>query len=195
MARPTTLPGDNRLSSRERHPSRPCPEGTFLDSPGFVRSTTLGCGPVRIISPEGAGLIIVPGENVGENRPVSGVRGQMLRLFQSHPASSEPRWGSGACWMSPTQGSRCASTLGYGRFPLQGMAGADGCASWSCGDFRLDELGAPPQATAPMGSHEPWIGQEPPAGRSASTPPALAARWRASGPSPPRGGRRSPKGG
>ena len=27
--------------------------------------------------------------------------------------------------MSPTQGSRCASTLGYGRFPLQGMAWAD----------------------------------------------------------------------
>ena len=49
----------------------------------------------------------------------------MLRLFQAHPASSEPRWGSGAYWMSPTQGSRCASTLGYGRFPLQGMAGAD----------------------------------------------------------------------
>ena len=85
MDRPTTLPGDNRLSSRERHPSRPCPEGTFLDSPGFVRSTTLGCGPVQKISPEGAGLIIVPGENVGENRPVSGVRGPMLRLVQAHP--------------------------------------------------------------------------------------------------------------
>jgi hypothetical protein len=65
----------------------------------------------------------------------------MRRLFQAHPASSEPRWGSGAYWMSLTQGSRCASTLGYGRFPLQGMAGADGCASWSCGDFRLDEQG------------------------------------------------------
>ena len=86
----------------------------------------------------------------------------MLRLFQAHPASSEPRWGSGACWMSPTQGSRCASTLGYGRFPLQGMAGADGCASWSCGDFRLDELGAPPQATAAMGSQRPWLCQRPP---------------------------------
>ena len=65
MDRPTTLPGDNRLSSRERHPSRPCPEGTFLDSPGFVRSTTLGCGPVQKISPEGAGLIGVLRETVG----------------------------------------------------------------------------------------------------------------------------------
>ena len=119
----------------------------------------------------------------------------MLRLFQSHPASSEPRWGSGACWMSPTQGSRCASTLGYGRFPLQGMAWADGCASWSCGDFRLDELGAPPQATAAMGCHEPWIDQQPPAGCSASTPPASAARWRASGPSPPPWGEKVPEGG
>ena len=65
MDRPTALPGDNRLSSRERHPSRPCPEGTFLDSPGFVRSTTLGCGPVQKISPEGAGLIGVLRETVG----------------------------------------------------------------------------------------------------------------------------------
>jgi len=29
-------------SSHERHPSKPCPEGTFFHSPGFVRSTTLG---------------------------------------------------------------------------------------------------------------------------------------------------------
>ena len=65
MDRLTALPGDNRLSSRERHPSRPCPEGTFLDSPGFVRSTTLGCGPVQKISPEGAGLIGVLRETVG----------------------------------------------------------------------------------------------------------------------------------
>ena len=29
-------------SSLERHPSKPCPEGTFFHCPGFVRSTTLG---------------------------------------------------------------------------------------------------------------------------------------------------------
>jgi len=40
-----------------------------------------------------------------------------------------------------TQGSRCAATLGYGRFPLQGMALADGDVRSSCGNFRLDEHG------------------------------------------------------
>jgi hypothetical protein len=56
-------------------------------------------------------------------------------------------------------------------------------------------MGAPPQVPDPMGSQRPWIGQEPPAGRSASTPPALAARWRASGPSPPPWGEKVPEGG
>ena len=37
---PTT---DRPPSSRTRHGSQPCPEGTFFHSPGFVRSTTLGC--------------------------------------------------------------------------------------------------------------------------------------------------------
>jgi len=43
--------------------------------------------------------------------------------------------------VTPTQGSRCAATLGYGRFPLQGMALADGDVRSSCGNFRLDEHG------------------------------------------------------
>jgi hypothetical protein len=43
-------------SFHEQHPSKPCPEGTFFHSPGFVRSTTLGTGQTDRISPEGAGL-------------------------------------------------------------------------------------------------------------------------------------------
>jgi len=62
---PRDRPGENRLSASERHASRPCPEGTFLDSPGFERSSTLGCVPVQTISPEGAGLIRVLRETVG----------------------------------------------------------------------------------------------------------------------------------
>jgi hypothetical protein len=65
MDRPRDRPGENRLSASERHASRPCPEGTFLDSPGFERSSTLGCVPVQTISPEGAGLNGVSGETVG----------------------------------------------------------------------------------------------------------------------------------
>ena len=41
---------------QEHHPAKPCPEGTFLDSPGFVRSTTLGCEAIIHFSPERAGL-------------------------------------------------------------------------------------------------------------------------------------------
>ena len=44
------------MPHREHHPAKPCPEGTFLDSPGFVRSTTLGCVAIIHFSPERAGL-------------------------------------------------------------------------------------------------------------------------------------------
>jgi hypothetical protein len=103
--RPTARPGDNRLSARERHPSRPCPEGTFFDSPGFVRSTTLGSGSVQRISPEGASLIGVSRESVERILACFGGGHRSLpRRFQPHPATSEPPWGSTANLGDPYPG-------------------------------------------------------------------------------------------
>ena len=57
---------ENRcVPNQEHHPAKPCPEGTFLDSPGFVRSTTLGCVAIMHFSPEGAGLTGAAGMNRG----------------------------------------------------------------------------------------------------------------------------------
>ena len=55
--------------------------------------------------------------------------------------------------MSPTQGSRCASTLGYGRFPLQGMAWADVGLCSSRDVLRSNADGVPVQADGlPIGA-------------------------------------------
>ena len=55
--------------------------------------------------------------------------------------------------MSPTQGSRCASTLGYGRFPLQGMAWAGVGLCSSRDVWRSNADGVPIQADGlPIGA-------------------------------------------
>ena len=53
------------VPNQEHHLAKPCPEGTFLDSPGFVRSTTLGCVAIIHFSPERAGLTDAAGMNRG----------------------------------------------------------------------------------------------------------------------------------
>ena len=57
--------GNPCVPHQEHHPAKPCPEGTFLDSPGFVRSTTLGCVAIIHFSPERAGLTEAAGVNRG----------------------------------------------------------------------------------------------------------------------------------
>ncbi len=57
--------GNPCVPHREHQPAKPCPEGTFLDSPGFVRSTTLGCEAIIHFSPERAGLTEAAGMNRG----------------------------------------------------------------------------------------------------------------------------------
>jgi len=62
---PRDLDRKPMCAHQEHHPAKPCPEGTFLDSPGFVRSTTLGCVAIIHFSPERAGLTEAAGMNRG----------------------------------------------------------------------------------------------------------------------------------
>ena len=57
--------GNPMCAPPKNHPAKPFPEGTFLDSPGFVRSTTLGCVAIIHFSPERAGLTDAAGMNRG----------------------------------------------------------------------------------------------------------------------------------
>jgi len=81
---------------REHHPAKPCPEGTFLDSPGFVRSTTLGCVAIIHFSPEGAGLTGGAGMNRGlKSTSIVRVQRPTIGPVPATAASSEPLQGSG----------------------------------------------------------------------------------------------------
>ena len=65
MGRKETWIENPCVPNQENHPAKPCPEGAFLDSPGFVRSTTLGCEAIIHFSPERAGLTEAAGMNRG----------------------------------------------------------------------------------------------------------------------------------
>ena len=75
----------------KNHPAKPCPEGTFLDSPGFVRSTTLGCVAIIHFSPERAGLTDAAGMNRGlKSTSIVRVRSPTIGPVPATAASSEP---------------------------------------------------------------------------------------------------------
>jgi hypothetical protein len=81
---------------REHHPAKSCPEGTFLDSPGFVRSTTLGYEAISHFSPERAGLTEAAGMNRGlKSTSIVRVRSPTIGPVPATAASSEPLQGSG----------------------------------------------------------------------------------------------------
>ena len=94
---PKTWIGKPRcVPHREHHPAKPCPEGTFLDSPGFVRSTTLGCEAIIHLSPEGAGLTDAAGMNRGlKSTSIVRVRSPTIGPVPATAASIEPLQGSG----------------------------------------------------------------------------------------------------
>jgi hypothetical protein len=90
---------------REHHPAKPCPEGTFLDSPGFVRSTTLGCEAIIYFSPERAGLTDAAGMNRGlKSTSIVRVRNPTIGPVPATAASSEPLQGSGVSMDVPHLG-------------------------------------------------------------------------------------------
>ena len=88
---------ENRcVPNQEHHPAKPCPEGTFLDSPGFVRSTTLGCVAIMHFSPERAGLTGAAGMNRGlKSTSIVRMRSPTIGPVPATAASSEPLQGSG----------------------------------------------------------------------------------------------------
>ena len=115
-------------SSHEQHPSQPCPEGTFFHSPGFVRSTTLGYGPVTIISPEGAGLTgpgrgIAGGIRSGFSVSADRRRGRCPRSTRQ----PNPDRFQAALWMALTRGRRVRDNPG-----LRDVPPISGC--WSACD-------------------------------------------------------------
>ena len=90
---------------QEHHPAKPCPEGTFLDSPGFVRSTTLGCVAIIHFSPERAGLTEAAGMNRGlTSTSIVRVRSPTIGPVPATAASSEPLQGSGVSMDVPHLG-------------------------------------------------------------------------------------------
>jgi hypothetical protein len=104
--RPKTWIGKPDVRPTEKnHPAKSCPEGTFFDSPGFVRSTTLGHKSKAHFSPEGAGLI-------GARREYS--RGEFHLSCTGPPVDHT---------IGPND--RLAATPGYGGIPLQKMTLAD----------------------------------------------------------------------
>ncbi len=89
----------------KNHPAKPCPEGTFLDSPGFVRSTTLGCVAIIHFSPEGAGFTGAFRKGPrGNSTGFACVCRSMMWLVQATAASSEPLQGSGVSMDVPHLG-------------------------------------------------------------------------------------------
>jgi hypothetical protein len=83
--------GNPCVPNQEHHPAKPCPEGTFLDSPGFVRSTTLGCEAIIHFSPERAGLTDAAGMNRGlKSTSIVRVRSPTIGPVPATAASSEP---------------------------------------------------------------------------------------------------------
>ena len=90
---------------REHHPAKPCPEGTFLDSPGFVRSTTLGCVAIIYFSPERAGFTEAAGMNRGlKSTSIVRVRSPTIGPVPATAACSEPLQGSGVSMGVPHLG-------------------------------------------------------------------------------------------
>jgi hypothetical protein len=88
--------GNPCVPHQEHHPAKLCPEGTFLDSPGFVRSITLGCEAIIHFSPERAGLTEAAGMNRGlKSTSIVRVRSPTIGPVPATAASSEPLQGSG----------------------------------------------------------------------------------------------------
>ena len=97
---------ENRcVPNRAHHPAKPCPEGTFLDSPGFVRSTTLGCEAIIHFSPEGAGFTGAFRKGPrGNSTGFACVCRSMMWPVRATAASSEPLQGSGVSMDVPHLG-------------------------------------------------------------------------------------------
>jgi hypothetical protein len=97
--------GNPCVPHQEHQPAKPCPEGTFLDSPGFVRSTTLGCEAIIHFSPERAGLTEAAGMNRGlKSTSIVRVRSPTIGPVRATAASSEPLQGSGVSMDVPHLG-------------------------------------------------------------------------------------------
>ena len=97
--------GKPMCAHQEHHPAKPCPEGTFLDSPGFVRSTTLGCEAIIHFSPERAGLTDAAEMNRGlKSTSIVRMRSPTIGPVPATAASIEPLQGSGVSMDVPHLG-------------------------------------------------------------------------------------------